>query len=130
MNEIVDFRRFGNVEKLIHDFGDTWTYVGREITYFGLKGSALANPYRRGQDEKPGATLERYRQWLWGRIKASDEAVLQALRDIDESIVLVCWCHPNPCHAEVIAKAARWLREHEAAYLDKLVWHDDVSLVA
>jgi hypothetical protein len=43
-------------------------------------------------------------------MQAGNEAVLKALRAINDQTVLVCWCHPQPCHGEVVKAAAEWLR--------------------
>ncbi|MYD92190.1 MAG: DUF4326 domain-containing protein [Chloroflexi bacterium] len=53
--------------------------------------------------------IERYRHDLWRRIRSGalplDE--LAAIADMP----LACWCHPKPCHATVLARAARWAAE-------------------
>ena len=77
-----------------------WIYVGR--------GTPLGNPYR--AQEHGEAALEKYRRWLWDRIRAGDRAVLRTLREIQEDTHLVCSCAPRPCHADVIVRAWKWLR--------------------
>ena len=53
--------------------------------------------------------IERYRQDLWRRIRSGDLPLneLAAIADLP----LACWCHPKPCHAAVLARAARWAAE-------------------
>ena len=50
--------------------------------------------------------VERYRQDLWRRIRSAD-IPLETLAPLD-GMPLACWCHPKPCHAEVLARAAAW----------------------
>ncbi|MCY3812105.1 MAG: DUF4326 domain-containing protein [Gammaproteobacteria bacterium] len=53
--------------------------------------------------------IERYRRDLWRRIR-SGELPLDELAAI-AGMPLACWCHPKPCHAAVLARAARWAAE-------------------
>jgi hypothetical protein len=111
MCRVVNFKQHGSIEALDGAFGNRWTYIGRANSYAGLKSSPLANPFKvRDFGRQRGATLGHYRRWLWSRIRAGDTAVIEALRAIDDSTVLVCWCSPGPCHAEVIIAAAAWLQ--------------------
>ncbi len=108
---VVNFRRYGSAAALDEAFGGRWIYVGRANPYAGLPQSPLANPYKvSDHGGRRGATLPLYRRWLWGRIQAGDAAVIAALRAIDEHSVMVCWCAPGPCHAELVLAAAAWLR--------------------
>ena len=50
--------------------------------------------------------IEMYRQDLWRRIRSGD-VPLDELAAI-AGMPLACWCHPKPCHAAVLARAARW----------------------
>ena len=84
-------------------------YVGRPAQ--GLKGSPLANPYRIGSHGDRDNVIRLYRQWLAAKITGKDRAVLDALSQLNEDSVLVCWCAPKPCHAEVIERAWRYCKE-------------------
>ena len=110
MTLVVSFRAFGSVAALNAAFGARWLYIGRTMGAFGLSGSPLANPFRLDCGDERGATIARYRCWLWERMQAGDELVLSALRSIDDDSVLVCWCKPRPCHGDVVVAAATWLR--------------------
>lgn len=113
---VVNFKRYGSVAALNEAFGGRWLYVGRANRYAGLSASPLANPFKvRDFGGRSGATLPHYRRWLWERIRQGDPAVIEALRAIDETTVLVCWCAPGPCHAELVLAAATWLREQSPA---------------
>lgn len=108
---VVNFKDFGSQGALDAAFGDRWLYIGRQHQYAGLAASPLANPYRVAEYGGRGKTLPFYRQWLWQGIQDKDEKVLEALRGIKETTVLVCWCKPEPCHGDVVRRAARWLRK-------------------
>jgi ribonuclease HI len=111
--QVVNFKAYGSIARLDEAFGQRWRYIGRHNPAVGLAQSPLANPFVarvRGR----GETLERYRTWLWQRIQAGDTAVLNALRAIDSETVLVCYCHPAPCHGDVVLAAANWLRQQES----------------
>ncbi len=49
-----------------------------------------------------------YRKWLWGRMSAGDTDVLGEMDELSESSVLGCFCHPKPCHCDVIVRAWNW----------------------
>lgn len=86
------------------------------------EGSPLGNPWRDWRAElregetradAAGRVLDRYRTWLWSRIKPGptrDPAVIEALEQLTTDHYVVCSCWPRHCHAEVIIKAWRWLR--------------------
>jgi hypothetical protein len=88
-------------------------YVGRTSEYYGLKGSPLNNTVYldpKANLKKRLANISQYRIWLWGKMKSHDKAVLEELKKIGPDTTLMCWCFPLPCHSEVVAKAAEWLR--------------------
>jgi len=120
MCQVTNFKQYSSIEALNQAFGDRWVYIGRANNYAKLSQSPLANPFKakdfggRGQTLPPGSTLGHYRQWLWKRIRAGDEAVLDALRSIVPSSVLICWCKPGPCHGDVVKAAAAWLHRQSA----------------
>lgn len=110
---ILNFRFLGGRGLLANQI-----YVGRAVG--SLPGSPLANPYRVGRDGTRAEVVQKYRRWLWSEIKAyladpaqPSPAVSELLRLVDlrlagESFDLVCWCAPEPCHAEVIEAAIAW----------------------
>lgn len=59
----------------------------------------------------PGETLECYREWLWRKLKR-DKAFAREVRKLHGK-VLGCWCKPNPCHGDVLARAAAYLNKPE-----------------
>ena len=110
MCQVVNFKTYGSVPALNQALGNRWLYIGRANAYAGLAQSPLANPFK-VKDYGRGKTIAHYRRWLWERMQADDEVVLNALRAIDESTVLICWCAPGPCHGDVVKAAAVWLRQ-------------------
>jgi hypothetical protein len=77
-----------------------------EAIYVG-RGTPLGNPYKAADPD----ALAKYRRWLWGRLQAEDASVLEAIRAIKPTSLLVCSCWPRPCHADIIRAAWGWLRE-------------------
>ncbi len=98
-----------------------WLYVGRGNQRYDLPASSLCNPYSHLPHAAArrvtcrDAAVEAFRRWLWQRLQAGDQSVLAALASIRPETVLVCWCAPEPCHAEVIARAAAWVRARQRA---------------
>ena len=77
-------------------------YVGRP--------AVLGNPYVIGPDGSRHDVVDKYRAWLREQYR-HDGAVRRALRQLamryltDGALTLICWCAPQPCHAEVIRDA-------------------------
>ena len=64
------------------------------------------NPFRISGRANREEVIERYRRWLWQRIREG-EVSLEGLASLHGK-VLACWCHPKPCHCNVLARAAAW----------------------
>ena len=77
-------------------------YVGRP--------AVLGNPYGIGPDGSRHDVVDKYRAWLREQYR-HDGAVRRALRTLamryltEGTLTLICWCAPQPCHAEVIRDA-------------------------
>lgn len=114
---LVNLKNFRNKESLDASFGSNWIYIGRGDSRKGLERSPLANPYSsKGwavaiKCHTKEEAIESYRKWLWSKIKAGDKKVLAELLKVKETTVLVCYCHPEPCHGEVVRKAAAWVQK-------------------
>ncbi|MFN9645325.1 MAG: DUF4326 domain-containing protein [Cyanobacteriota bacterium] len=63
--------------------------------YVGRPG-ALGNPFLVGRDGSQEEVIAKYRRWLWELAWEGE-------------LALLCWCHPLPCHAEVVRGAVLWL---------------------
>lgn len=68
--------------------------------------SRWGNPYPLKREEERGATLERYRRWLWNEVD-SGRLPLEDLAALDGQD-LACYCAPHPCHGDVLERAAAW----------------------
>lgn len=77
-------------------------YVGR--------GSPLGNPFLISAHSDREEVVRRYEVWLRKRIRAGDSRVLAALNRLGDDSILVCYCAPLRCHAEVIRKV--WKELH------------------
>lgn len=81
-------------------FGGLGVYVGRP--------SVLGNPFpvTLGRERCIGM----YEDWLRERWAARDQQRAELIRLAHQykregHMTLVCWCHPLPCHADVLARA-------------------------
>lgn len=83
-------------------------YIGRGGK--GLTQSKFANPFKLSTDEERGATLNRYKEWLWNeclnrRITKNDILSLDG-KD------LVCFCAPKPCHGNIIEELIDYVKKY------------------
>ncbi len=81
--------------------------------YVGRPG-VLGNPFVAGRDGSREEVIGKYRRWLWGRLQKPGSPQERELRRLLEraragELELLCWCHPLPCHAEVVRGAVLWL---------------------
>lgn len=82
-----------------------FVYIGRPGK--GHDGS-FGNPFPLTREAARGSTLERYRIWLWNQLN-TDLEFRAKVADL-HTRTLVCFCAPAPCHGNVLARAAAWLR--------------------
>jgi hypothetical protein len=87
-------------------------YVGRP--------SVLGNPFVVGRDGSRNELIAQYRRWLWARLQEPNSPQEHELRRLlaraaAGELELLCWCHPLPCHAEVVRSALLWLAGEEGA---------------
>lgn len=74
-------------------------YIGRP--------SEWGNPYVLKSEQVRGSTIDAYREYLWREVRKNPEEMIHKLRAL-EGKTLGCWCHPKPCHGNVIALAVEW----------------------
>src|SRR3954447_24407299 len=74
-------------------------YIGRKHPRFP-EGSKWANPFRIDKDGTREEVIAKYEAWLLTQPELY--AALPELR----GKVLGCWCHPKPCHGDVLARLA------------------------
>lgn len=87
-------------------------YIGR--AWAGKPASPLGNPFKLKGEESRGAVIQSYRQWLWMKWAENGpekEELLRIARRVKagEEVTLGCWCHPHPCHGDVVANAINWI---------------------
>lgn len=88
-----------------------YIYVGRKCA--GLKGSALGNPFMVGVDGTVDEVLAAYETWLRRQVSYDGWSVQDdAMEAIKPDSILVCWCHPKPCHADVIVRVWEERNDH------------------
>jgi hypothetical protein len=76
---------------------DLYVYIGRPFR--GRRGP-WGNPYKVGRDGTLSEVIGRYRDHLEGHPDL--RAALPSLR----GRLLSCWCHPDPCHGDVLRELA------------------------
>jgi len=88
-----------------------------EVAIYIGRPSSLGNPFKIGKDGTREEVIAKYENYLYNCIKDKNNSVyrklkeLKQLYDAGKDLVLVCWCWPKRCHAEVIKKAIEdnWL---------------------
>jgi hypothetical protein len=118
---VVNVKEYANSVKAHQVFGSNFIYVGRGWYKRGFKPSPLSNPYTSNpyakkaiKVAKRSEAIELYRKWLWRQIGEGNEEVLAELRKVKPETVLGCHCKPWDCHADVVHRAAAWLRQQES----------------
>lgn len=86
-------------------------YVGRP--------SLLGNPFKAGRDGTREEVVNNlYRNWLWRQIKSKSLVYDELLRLADvaknHDLILVCYCFPKLCHANIIKLAIEWINTYGA----------------
>ena len=64
------------------------------------------NPFLIGRHGSREEVIERYRTWLWGKVRKGEIQVAEIAALNGKT--LACHCHPLPCHGDVLVKAAAW----------------------
>jgi hypothetical protein len=79
-------------------------YVGRACAEW--IGHPLGNPFHIGKDGTRAEVLAEYRAWLAAKPAAELNALLSELWEQTDRgrSPLGCWCHPEDCHADLLAE--------------------------
>ena len=84
--------------------------LNRDPEYNGIiridRQTKWGNPFVIGKHGDRAEVIARYRRNLWQSI-VQGKITLQELAAIADK-PLACWCHPLPCHGDVLASAALW----------------------
>ena len=71
----------------------------------------LGNPFPVGPATTRAQSIARYRAWLPEELLRNPDARRQFDRIVAAAragdVTLLCWCAPEPCHAEIVAELAR-----------------------
>ena len=80
------------VMKVVHCQRDAYThYIGRP--------SSLGNPFVLGRDGNRAQVIRQFEFYA-----RNTPGVLADIRALPADAILGCWCHPKPCHGDVIIK--------------------------
>jgi hypothetical protein len=116
MTAIISIRNFSNSvvakTQLDEAYGTRWIYVDKYDHRRELGQSPLANPHFVDR-KNPKLSLERYRRYLWDKIRKGDYETLQLLRSLKKNDVLVCqFLAPSitDSYPQVIIKAAQYVQ--------------------
>lgn len=76
----------------------------------------LGNPYRLTAGQTRELVIQQYKRWLWNQMQI-ESPQLREMRRLAElasggDLILICHCAPQSCHAQIIAKATKWLMEN------------------
>ncbi|MDB9513912.1 DUF4326 domain-containing protein [Kamptonema animale CS-326] len=105
--QVINVRQHGFI-------GKNKIYIGRHNRYPTIAGSPLANPFIIGIDGDRNQVISLYRKWLWDQLQFDSPARRELLSICDrirkgESLSLTCWCHPLPCHGDIIIRCIKWM---------------------
>ena len=84
------------LNRKIHFIPANAVYVGRP--------SRWGNPYRVAEHGR-GTALAKYKDMLTRMIER-EPALLDQIKEQLRGKDLVCWCHPDPCHADILLELA------------------------
>jgi hypothetical protein len=92
-------------------------YVGRP-TVLGNPFSHEAGTLAKHRVATREEAVSKYHRWLANILAAEaecfepgeDRLMTNAIRALKPDSVLVCWCAPQRCHAEIIVRAWKWLQ--------------------
>lgn len=83
-----------------HLEGIPWRHR-QEFQYIG-RGSMFGNPFKLAPGAARGSTLAKFHKYFHERL-AEDKHFRKAVHALYGKI-LVCFCKPQPCHGDIIAK--------------------------
>ena len=75
------------------------------------------NPFLIGRHGGREEVIERYRSWLWNKLRSGEIPLAQVAALNGKQLAF--WCRPQPCHGDVLAKAAGWTHTRLAADMSR-----------
>lgn len=91
------------------------------VMYIG-RGSVLGNPFRIGMDGDRVEVINLYRNYLYERINNGDQDIILTLKGIKPDALLGCFCHPLPCHGQVVLEAIDYVNQLAAPVLSGMYY--------
>jgi hypothetical protein len=73
-------------------------YIGRP--------SKWGNPFQTGKDGTREEVIKKYKAWILEQLD-----LLKAIVPELKGKILGCWCHPKPCHGDILAMLADTIDE-------------------
>lgn len=98
--------KYQNLKEWMQDPNNV--YIGRgEIVFidnvrFPPIGSLFCNPFKIGKDGTREEVLRKYESYIINRLNNDPELCQQFLQLKGKT--LGCWCHPDPCHGDVLLR--------------------------
>ena len=95
-------------------YKDKGEYIGRP--------TVLGNPFAVTKTQPRKIAIERYSIWLNDALKHDYPPVLEELDRLfsilikEQSLTLLCWCAPEPCHGDII-KEVLLKKYHTGEYI-------------
>lgn len=77
--------------------------IPKEAIYVG-RGSPYGNIFVIGQDGTRDEVIDKYEVLVRQAIINKDPTILEAFKKLNKDSILLCYCRPHRCHAEVIEK--------------------------
>lgn len=102
--------RLANVRTLTLAPGEEGWYIGRGRAPAGLHHAQLGNPFKVGAAYAQGEAAHAYRAHLQACCRAQTReyhtiVMLAERLNAGASLVITCWCAPQPCHGQHVIDA-------------------------
>lgn len=91
-------------------------YIGRKCVVFAFNNNGMkerfpkedsiwANPFKIDSNNDRDAVIEKYKRYINEKLNNNDGLFLELLNLLGKN--LGCWCHPEPCHGDVLLELLR-----------------------
>jgi hypothetical protein len=96
--------KYNNLKEWMEDDNNVYIARGGVVFIDGRRfptfSSKFANPFKVGKDGSRQEVISKYRAYIVELLNSSPELVQELLNLQGKS--LGCWCHPQPCHGDVL----------------------------
>jgi hypothetical protein len=96
-----------------NEYSGDMVYIGRKSGKY--RGSVLGNRFKIGLDGDRNEVVRKYKRWVWeeykkgGVVKDEIDRLVELVKGGGD-LKLGCWCHPKPCHGQVIIDLVGYIR--------------------